>query len=199
MPTLPAEPALLLPSSSPRHWGVVSSSTAEQEPEGSPALLLLPEPSPNLNHSSRRAQTHQIRAIPAPVCEGPVGGSCQPLLLAEPEILEHQRVLKTKPCPAGGPSLRATPESNPRATPQSHPTEAAPQTFPRQESWDCQKRCRRDVGNRELAGPEEAMRIRGDPGSLLCKGQQQPCQGQQLCQERRLCPTGKREGSCTAS
>lgn len=41
------------------------------------------------------------------------------------------------------------------------------QTFPRQESWDCQNLIRREVDRAGLVGPDGAIRMRGEPGSLL--------------------------------
>lgn len=59
------------------------------------------------------------------------------------------------------------------------PSNPSVQTFPKQESCDCQKRCRREVGNMELEGPEEAIRMRGEPGNLLCKIQREIHEGRQ--------------------
>lgn len=53
------------------------------------------------------------------------------------------------------------------------PSKPTTQTFPKQESCDCQNRCRREVGNMELEGPEEAIRMRGEPGNLLCEVQRE--------------------------
>ena len=41
------------------------------------------------------------------------------------------------------------------------------QTFPRQDSWDCQNLILREVEKAGLVGPDGAMRMRGEPGSLL--------------------------------